>query len=324
MPEDRLRWALLSTARITRRLIPALRAAGRSDVQLVASREAVRASAFAHQWEIPRAVRGYDKALADPTIDAVYIPLPNALHVDWVLRALAAGKHVLCEKPMTLAAADVDRIAAASTQARRHVAECVMYRHEPQTAAVRDLLAQGAVGRLRTIGGCFTYRQSRPADVRLDPTLGGGCLWDVGVYPVSMACLLADAAPLAVRGLAVIGPTGVDEAFDGLLRFPGDVTARIEAGFRAVSRTWIEVTGEDGVLMIPSPFRPGPREELVLRREDGHQVIVVQGHEVPFAALVRDFERVVLDGAAPVVPLAETRRTVGTCQALLEAAGCAG
>lgn len=323
MPEPRLRWALLSTARITRRLIPALGASGRSEIVLASSRDPARAEAFAREWSIPRATGAYARVLDDPDIDAVYIPLPNALHVEWTIRALEAGKHVLCEKPMALVPSDVDRIAEVAARTRRHVAECVMYRHEPQTTAVLDLLAGGAIGQLRTIAGCFTYPQSRLHDVRLVPALGGGCLWDVGVYPVSLACLLAKGTPSETRGIAVIGPSGVDESFAGLLRFPTGVTAHVDAGFRAISRAWVEVTGDAGVLMIPSPFKPGLREELVLRREDGHQVIVVHGHELPFVALVRDFERTVLDGEPPVVPLAETRRTVAVCRALLESAGCA-
>jgi xylose dehydrogenase (NAD/NADP) len=317
---DRLRWGLLSTARVNRHLIPAMRAAGRSEPVAVASRDRARGEAFAREWALPRVVEGYDALLADPGIDAVYVPLPNALHVEWTLAALAAGKHVLCEKPMALDARDVDRIGGAAGRAGRHVAECLMYPHEPQTAAVLDLLANGAIGALRTVAGCFTYPQVREADVRLDPALGGGSLWDVGVYPVSFACLLTGAAPVEARGLATMGPTGVDEAFSGVLRFPGDMLARVDSGFRAIARTWVEIVGADGVLMIPAPFKPGPREELVLRRADGHQVIVVAGSSQLFVRTVADFERVVFDGAAAVVTLEQTRRTVAACRMLLDAA----
>ena len=156
-----LRWGILGTARINRRLIPAMRLARRSQVVAVASRTQARADAYAAEWEIPRAFAGYQSLLDDPGIDAVYISLPNSEHVPWTLAAVAAGKHVLCEKPMAPTAADIDRIHAAATKAKVVVEEGFMYRHEPLTHKVLDLAHSGALGTVRAIVSGFTFRVIR-------------------------------------------------------------------------------------------------------------------------------------------------------------------
>jgi D-xylose 1-dehydrogenase (NADP+, D-xylono-1,5-lactone-forming) len=220
-----IRWGLLGTAQVNRRLIPAMRSARRSTVAAVASRDSERARAYAAEWQIPSAHDSYEALLRDPAVDAVYLPLPNALHVEWTLRALDAGKHVLCEKPLALSAEDVDRVAAVATARERVVAEAFMYRHEPLTAHVLELIAKGTIGAVTMIAGGFTFAQRREHDVRLDAALGGGSLWDVGCYPVSAIRLVAGAEPSEVFGWAALGSSGVDERFTGLLRFASGATA---------------------------------------------------------------------------------------------------
>ena len=248
-----LRWGILGTARINRRLIPAIKAAGRSRLVAVAGRDRARVTAYAREWDIPQAIEGYQRLLDDPTIDAVYIPLPNSEHVPWTLAAIAAGKHVLCEKPLALDPADVDRISAAAAEARVCVEEGFMYRHEPLTARVLELVRGGAVGAVRAIVSGFTFTQDRSGDVRMNPDLGGGALWDVGGYPVSYARLLADSDSKLVLGSAHWTAAGVDDEFIGLLRFSGGTTASIYAGFRAASRTWLEIVGSEARSRSPTP-----------------------------------------------------------------------
>ncbi|OFW45134.1 MAG: hypothetical protein A3J29_15560 [Acidobacteria bacterium RIFCSPLOWO2_12_FULL_67_14b] len=317
---DHLRWGILGTARINRRLIPAIRAARRSDLMAVASRNRERAEAHALEWDIPRAIEGYQRLLADPAIDAVYIPLPNSEHVKWTLAAVEAGKHVLCEKPLALDPLDVDRIAVAARAHQASVEEGFMYRHEPLTAKVLELVHGGALGAVRAIVSGFTFAQSGAGDVRLNPELGGGALWDIGCYPVTYARLIADRDPKMVFGSAQWTSTGVDEEFVGLLRFPGGTTATIYAGFRAAYRTWLEVLGSDGALTVPNPFRPGPLETLELERLGAVERIDVHGSAEIFVRQVEHFEASVLDGAAPVVSLAESRRTAATLSALYASA----
>ena len=241
-----LRWGILGTARINRRVIPAMRLARRGDLVAVASRTRARADAYATEWRIPRAVEGYQALLDDPGIDAVYIPLPNSQHVPWTMAAVAAGKHVLCEKPMALDPADIDRIQVAARSARVVVEESFMYRHEPLTAKVLELVHGGALGTVRAIVSGFTFALGHDTDVRLDPALGGGSLWDVGCYPVTYARLLTGRDPKMVFGSAQWHASGVDEEFMGMLRFPGGTTATIHSGFRAALRTWLEVIGSEG------------------------------------------------------------------------------
>ena len=316
-----LRWGLLGTARINRRLIPAMRAGARSTVVAAASRDRARAAAFVQDWGIAHAVDGYDALLAREDVDAVYIPLPNSLHVDWTLAAVAAGKHVLCEKPLALDPEDVDRIAAAAAERGVIVAEGFMYRHEPLTAAVVRLIADGAVGAIRAISSGFTYPQNRAGDVRLDAGLGGGALLDVGCYPASYACLLVGRDAIDAAGMARTAASGVDEEFTGLLRFPGDRTAAVYASCRAAYRTWLDITGSEGWMRVPSPFRPAARETIEIERMGERRTVEVPGSPLLFVRQIEDFVGAVLDRTPPVVPLSDSRRVAAALARLRAAAG---
>ncbi len=315
-----LRWGVLGTARINRRVIPAIRLAPRSALVAVASRTRARADAYAKQWEIPRALEGYQAIVDDPAIDAVYIPLPNSEHVPWTLAAIAAGKHVLCEKPMALDPADIDRIHAAATANQVVVEEGFMYRHEPLTARVLELVNGGALGTVRAIVSGFTFNLADAADPRLDPALGGGSLWDVGCYPVTYARQLAGRDPKMVFGSAHWHASGVDEEFMGMLRFPGGTTATVYSGFRAALRTWLEVLGTEGALTVPNPFKPGVHEVLELERDGRIETIDVAGSPQLFVREIEHFENSVLDGAPSVVTLADSRFAAATLSALLDSA----
>jgi predicted dehydrogenase len=319
-----LRWGILGTARINRRVIPAMRLARRSRLVAVASRDHARADAFAREWSVPSAVAGYQTLLEDPQIDAVYIPLPNTDHVPWTLAAIAAGKHVLCEKPIALDPAGVDRIAAAAAAARVVVEEGFMYRHEPLTARVMALVNDGAIGDVRAVVSGFTFALDASRNIRLDTGLGGGSLWDVGCYPVTYAQLIVDQEPTQVFGTAHRHASGVDEEFMGMLRFSTGATANIYAGFRTPYRTWLDVLGSDGALAVPNPFRPGPLETLELERKGAVERIEVRGSPEIFVREIEDFEAAVLDGAPPIVSLAESRRTIATLAALYASARDAG
>ncbi|MEO8680544.1 MAG: Gfo/Idh/MocA family oxidoreductase [Vicinamibacterales bacterium] len=304
-----LRWGILGTARINRRLIPAFQAARRSTLAAVASRDRGRGMAHAAEWNIPRVFFGYDALLADDAIDAVYVPLPNSEHVQWTLAAINAGKHVLCEKPLALDPADVDRIAAAAKQKGVVVEEGYLYPHEPLTAKVMELLSGGAVGAVRAIVSGFTFALSRQDDVRLDPALGGGALWDIGGYPVTYARMITGRDPKMVFGSAHWTAEGVDDEFMGLLRFPGGATTTVYASFTASYRTWLEIIGSDGALTVPNPFRPRPVETLELERRGAVERIEVIGSDLLFLREVEDFEAAVLDRAPSVVSLADSHTT---------------
>jgi predicted dehydrogenase len=314
-----MRWGILGAARINRSIIPALRAADGHTLEAVASRDADRAAAYAGEWAIPRAFGGYQDLLSDPDIDAVYIPLPNHLHAEWTVRAAEAGKHVLCEKPLALSVGEVDRIAAAAAAANVHVAEAFMYRHHPQTHAVRELVAGGAIGALRFIRGCFSFTLDRPGDVRFDPAKGGGALWDVGCYPISYARTLVGAEPETVQASAVMGPTRVDMSIAAVLRFPGNVLALADASFAAPFRTEVEVVGSAGTIRVPRPFKPGERETVLVIRGDETLEHPVES-PLLYVSQFEDFGRAARGAAPAVVTLADSRGNTAALAATLESA----
>jgi xylose dehydrogenase (NAD/NADP) len=315
----RLRWGLLSTARINRLVIPAIRASARSELTTVASRTIDRGQAYAAEWKIPRVAGSYDALLADPDIDVVYISLPNSLHVEWTVRALEAGKHVLCEKPLALTVEDVDRVEAAATRAGRTAAEAFMYRHHPLTHAAGIVVQSGRLGPIHGFKGAFTFPLIREGDVRLVPALGGGSLWDVGCYPVSYTCFLAGAAPADVFGWQRLSPSGVDLEFTGMMRFADGSVAQFDSGFTGPFRTEMEIVGRDAVLRIERPFRTDERSRMLLTVGD-EIVSLPFDAEAPFAGEIGDMEAVALDGRPPRIPLSESRRTVQTIRALYDSA----
>jgi D-xylose 1-dehydrogenase (NADP+, D-xylono-1,5-lactone-forming) len=248
-----LRWGLLSTARINDALLGGLAASDSGAVVAVASRDLARARTYAQSRGIPIAHGSYEAMLADPGVDAVYVSLPNGLHLEWTERALRAGKHVLCEKPM---GHDPARVAAAFALAQERglvLSEAFMYRHHPQTIRLAQLVAEGAIGRLRSIRSHFSFLLADSADVRLSADLEGGALMDLGCYCVSAARLLAG-EPEAFAGVQVHGGDGVDASFAGALRFGDGVVAAFEASFRSAAGYGLEVTGETGTLRVADPW----------------------------------------------------------------------
>lgn len=266
-------WGLLSTARINDKFIAGVAESRESAILAVASRDRERGQRYAAERAIPRAYDSYEALLADPDVDAVYISLPNSLHLEWTARALEAGKHVLCEKPLSRRAADV---AAAFDLAEHHgrvLMEAFMYRHHPQTARLVDLVRSGAIGRLRLVRASFSFNEPDAADTRLSAAMAGGSLMDVGCYCVSATRLLAG-EPELVSGAQVIGGDGVDITFAGWLRFPGDVLGHFDSGLVCDDRFDLEVVGEEASLYLPDPWHClEPRIEL--RRAHATEVIAV-------------------------------------------------
>jgi predicted dehydrogenase len=321
MPKRRLRWGLICTARINRALIPAIRAAGRSELVAVASRDLARAQEYARQWEIPRAHGSYQALLADPDVDVIYNALPNHLHCAWTVRAADAGKHVLCEKPLALTVDEVDRVSEAARRNGVVVFEAFMYRHHPQTFKVQELIRRGAIGALRTVYATFSFTLDRPADPRLDAAMGGGALWDVGCYPVSFARAVVGDDPAEVFGWQATGPSGVDLTFAGQMRFAGGALAQIACGFQAAFHRGAEIAGSEGVITLEDPWKPGADSEpgVTLRHGDDVEWLPVEDVGPPLCE-VRAMEACVLDGAPPIVSLADSHGNTATINGLYESA----
>jgi xylose dehydrogenase (NAD/NADP) len=260
MTQQRLRWGILGTGNIARQFAAGVAAAHRSAVVAVASRSADSAMAFARQFGIPSAYGAYDELLTNPSVDAAYVSLPNTLHHPWTLRALRAGKHVLCEKPLAASTAEAQEMFDAAARAGRLLVEAFMYRSHPLTHAVLDTIRGGEVGRVKLIRTSFCFRTSKLAgNIRFDPSLAGGALMDVGCYCLNFSRLIAGAEPDRFEVFGRLNESGVDDLAGGLLHFPDDVIATFQCGLLVQADNTATVSGDGGYVEIPVPWKP-PRE----------------------------------------------------------------
>ena len=299
MVESPVRWGVLSTAKINNAFLGGASAARGAEIVAVASRDHARASAYAAQRGIPRWFGSYEELLADPEIEAVYIPLPNSLHVPWTLNALQAGKHVLCEKPLTRHRAEAERVVARAQALGLHVSEAFMYRHNPQIRRLGELVGDGAIGALRAIRSNFSFNLDDPGNVRLVAALDGGALMDVGCYCVSASRFLGG-EPVRVSGMATMAG-GVDMRFAGVLEMPDGVLAHFDCGFDVVFGYELQAVGDTGVITLHDPGH-GRTPGLALRTEAGTEHIeidVADSYRLEaenFSAAVRGQAPLLIDG----------------------------
>jgi predicted dehydrogenase len=323
----RVRWGILSTADIgVRKVIPGMRTAANAEVVAIGSRDAAKAASVAASLGIPRAHGSYEALLADPDVDAVYNPLPNHLHVPWSVRAAEAGKHVLCEKPIALAADEARTLLAARDRTGVQIAEAFMVRAHPQWLAVRDLVRDGRIGELRVVAGHFSYFLDDPTDVRSRVEWGGGALLDIGCYPIMLARWLFGAEPLAVVGLVERDPSlGVDRLTSGMLRFArGQATFTCSA--QLVPHQRMQLFGTSGRIDVEGPFSPAPEQAARIRLDDG-SVPGAAGEAIEFApvdqyALQADRFAEAVRGVGEVpVPLEDAIGNMAVLDALFRSAG---
>jgi D-xylose 1-dehydrogenase (NADP+, D-xylono-1,5-lactone-forming) len=248
-----IRFGIVSTAHINRLVIPGAHESDRVELVAVASRDHSRAEEYARKWGIERAYGSYEALLEDPDIDAVYISLPNTLHCEWSIRAVEAGKHVLCEKPLSRHPEEVEQAFDAAERAGRLLSEAFMYRHNPQTDRLSELVRGGAIGELRVVRTAFSYSLYDADNIRLRTDVEGGSLMDVGCYCVNGSRLLAG-EPEDALGRAHIGPSGTDWVFTGSMRFPGDVLALFDCGTSLPERDELEAIGTEGSLFLDDPW----------------------------------------------------------------------
>jgi predicted dehydrogenase len=274
MDNTPVKWGIVSTADINRKVIPGAHESAKVDLVGVASRDAAKAQAYASEWNIPRSYGSYEELLADPEIEAVYISLPNTMHCEWSIKALEAGKHVLCEKPLSR---HPDEVAEAFDVADRTgllLSEAFMWRHNPQTKRLEELVSGGAIGELRLIRSAFSYGLYDESNIRLRTDLEGGALMDVGCYNVSGSRLLGG-EPERVWGEAWYGPSGTDWVFTGTMRFPGDVIATFDCGTAMAERDELEAIGTEGSLFLDDPWHCNV-PVIELRRDNGVERIEVE------------------------------------------------
>ncbi|MFN8521162.1 MAG: Gfo/Idh/MocA family oxidoreductase [Chloroflexota bacterium] len=306
-----IRWGLLGTGNITRKLLAGARLSDEVEVTAVGSRTPGRASEFAAANHIARAHGSYEGLLADPEVDAVYISLPNSLHHEWTMASLAAGKHVLCEKPYSRHPDQVEAAFDAADAAGLVLEEAFMWRHTPQVRKLLELLP--GIGPVRVVRSTFGFLLDRPYDVRIDALLDGGSLMDVGCYCVSASRLVAG-EPIRVGGEQVMGPSGVEVRFGGLMRHPDDVLATFSSGFDGTSES-LEVIGRDGRLFLPDPWHS---TRGVLYRDD--ERIAVEPTN-PYQLELEDMNAAIRGDRAPLLGRADALGQARTIEALYEAAG---
>ena len=319
----KIRWGVLSTAGIgLRKVIPGLQQGKFCTVTAIASRDVTKAAAAAQELGIPVVHPSYEALLADPAIDAVYIPLPNHLHVPWSIKALEAGKHVLCEKPLGLNPKDAERLLDASRRfPHLKIMEAFMYRHHPQWQTARRIVTEGGIGELRTIQSFFSYWNVDPKNIRNNAEIGGGALMDIGCYCVSFSRFLFDAEPIRVMGSVDRDPTfGTDRTTSGMLEFArGSATFTCSTQLSPYQR--VNIFGTEGRIEIEIPINAPPDRPCRLWHQRGAEITETQFDLCDQYTLQGDrFAQAILENIPVFTPLEDAVANLRVIDALFRSA----
>ena len=320
---QQVRWGVLSTAKIgTEKVLPALQQGTLCTIAAIASRREEAARAAAARLGIPRAYGSYEALLADPAIDAIYNPLPNHLHVPWTIKALAAGKHVLCEKPIALSAAQAEELVeVASRHPRLKVMEAFMYRHHPQWVRARELVASGAIGELKTIQSFFSYYNDDPANIRNRAEVGGGGLMDIGCYNISLSRFLFAAEPVRALGIVERDPRfRTDRLASGILDF-GRGTATFTCATQLSPYQRANIFGTAGRVEIEIPVNAPPDRPCRIWHQRGQVVEELVFDRCNQYTLQGDlFAAAVLDDTPVPTPLTDAVANMRVLEAIVASA----
>ena len=304
-------WGILSTARINDLVLAGARKSDRVEMVAVGSRDGARAEAYAREHGLERAHGSYQELIDDPDLQAVYISLPNDTHVEWSIRALRAGKHVLCEKPLTRRVAEAEEAFDVAEQEGRLLMEAFMWRHHPQIRRLEELIAEGAIGKLRLIRAVHSFTADNPLDIRLLTELDGGSLMDVGCYCVHASRHLAG-EPERVYGEAVWNDAGVDVRFAGTMVFPGGILSQISSGLDVLETHQLEVEGDSGILFLDDPWHGWTAPRIELRTEQGSEEIRFEPAD-PYQLELENLSDAIVGEAEPLLGRADA---VGQARAL--------
>jgi predicted dehydrogenase len=319
----KIQWGVLSTARIgTEKVIPAMQLGKYCQVTAIASRTLEKAQAAASQLGIPKAYGSYEEVLADPDIDAVYIPLPNHLHISWSITALKAGKHVLCEKPIGLTTTEAQElIEVAKKYPQLKVMEAFMYRHHPQWQRARQLVLQGEIGELRTIQSFFSYYNVDPNNVRNKSEIGGGGLMDIGCYNISLSRFILGAEPQRACGIMEYDPQfKVDRLTSGMLDF-GERTSTFTCATQLVPYQRVNIFGTEGRVEIEIPFNAPPDQPCKMWHQQGTKVEEIVLDICDQYAIQGDlFSQAVLNDTDLSTPLDDAVANMRVIEALIRSA----
>jgi D-xylose 1-dehydrogenase (NADP+, D-xylono-1,5-lactone-forming) len=333
-----MKFGILGAARIAAgALIPAIKKAGNAQVTAVAARDAGRAAAYASEHGIPKSYGSYDEMLADPEIEAVYNPLPNSEHMPLSIRALEAGKHVICEKPFTMNAAEAVQLEQVSQRTGKQVMEAFMWRFHPQVQQVKDVISSGKIGQVCLLRSSFSFQMGNQEDIRMVKALGGGALYDIGTYCVSGFRTIMDREPVSVTAQQNLTPTshvaggGIDEDMTGILDFGDGVRAVFDCSFAQPFIQRFEIIGSKGTITLLDPWVPGRDKQgkdhghggaapnLLLNGEDLSSVAADQ-----YQLMVEHFVRAARGEEALKYPVADSIKQMKVLDALFASAGGAG
>lgn len=319
-----IRWGILSAANIgVKAVAPAIRASSNGRLMAVASRDARHAADVYSFASDVRIYDNYESILNNPDIDAVYIPLPNGLHAEWTIKALQAGKHVLCEKPMAVTAREGKTMVDTAQAHNVFLMEAFMYRFHPQIVWALEQANAGLIGPVRLVRASFSFDiRSRPDDIRLKPELAGGSLMDVGSYPVNICRAVYGHAPLVVAArVHTTGPISVDLAANAVLDFGDGRFGMIDCSFELPTRQMVEIIGEAGTITIPVPFTPGSIEAVILIIKNGELTEQKFDRVDQYQLEVEHFANCIHTGQEPAFRLSETLENLATIEAIYQAAG---
>ena len=330
MTPEKIRWGVLGCARIAREnVIPAIQRSSNSELYAIASREESKLAECRTRFNVPKTYGGYEDLLRDPEVDAIYIPLPNSLHCEWAVKAAENGKHVLCEKPLALNAAEGDRMIAASAANHVNLMEAFMYRYTDRTRQVLAVLRSGALGEIKFVSSTFRFLLANPASIKLKPELGGGALYDVGCYAVNFIGMIAVESLRAESGrpesslpqsvaVECVRVGGVDVIFSALLKYPSGLIASLNCGINAHKRIFSEITGTRGVLEIPDTFLDNAGALTLTTGEDRREIPVALSDR--YRLEIEDFADAIAAKRSPQLGLTESRRNLVVLDMLFAAA----
>lgn len=319
---DKFRWGIMGTGNIARQFTTGMATTRRGVVSAVGSRAMAPAAAFASDFKIPQAYASYEELLADRNIDGIYLSLPNSLHHEWTIKALNAGKHVLCEKPIANNAFQAEEMFDIAKKRGKLLVEAFMYRAHPQTRSYIQTLRSGTIGDVKLIKTSFCYRTTKIANnIRFDPALAGGAVMDIGCYCVNFARMIGGRAPVSVLATGRLHQTGVDEYASGSINFGNGILASFVCGMTVQADNSAYVCGSEGYLEIPWPWKPlrkatytishsaPPKQDVTpgaTPQQSPRQDVSVEAEAELYALEADDFAATVLDGAAPMMTPEET------------------
>ncbi len=324
-PEPRhLHWGVLGSARIARVcMIPAVLRSRNGELRAIACRSEERSKFLAQEYQIPLACCRYEEILENPEIEAVYIPLPNYLHMEWTLRAIKAGKHVLCEKPLAINSREAQKMVQAAKEMDVLLMEAFMYRFHPRSIRIKALVDQGAIGDPCLIRASFCFRHPDQTEMRFRPEMGGGALLDVGCYGVSLARWILGDEPVEVQAIAEYGNTGIDVTIVGLLRFSLGRLAVIEASLNCALQQTFSILGTQGAIELPhNAFIPWEKDACFRLRgvdEEEGMLEIIPGVD-EYQLMVEHFTDAVLNGKGLNIPPEDSVRNMRVLDALAKAA----